>query len=252
MQVETLGPNRYAHFERLSYFDGLVHAVTLRPLNVAQRPGPDEDQRAAHRAQAVADLGLDPRQLRYCEQVHRTNLDIVTAATPAGLLTGCDGAVTNIVGVPLMSFSADCPLVLLYDPLRRVVAVVHASWRCTVARICQRMVSLMAAEFGCTPPDLRAGIGPGAGPCCYEVQNDVYQAAAAAKLERLDTLFAHRDGRMFFDLWAANRRQLLDAFIPEGQIETAGVCTMCRTDLFYSYRREGPGCGHFGLIAALL
>lgn len=148
-----------------------------------------------------------------------------------------------------MTFSADCPLLLVYGSSPAVLGVAHASWRCTVAAIARRLVDFMSGALHCAPSTLRAGIGPSAGPCCYEVKEDVHQAAAG--LPARETLFEKRDGRVYFDLWRANREQLLAAGLLAENIEIAGICTMCRTDLFYSFRREGSGCGHFGLMAAL-
>jgi copper oxidase (laccase) domain-containing protein len=127
--------------------------------------------------------------------------------------------------------------------------MVHASWRCTVAQNTRRLVELMVERFGGRPENMRAGIGPGAGPEQYEVREDVYEAAAG--LPERESFFIRRDDRMNFDLWAANQAQLCAAGVPAEQVDVAGICTMTRTDVFFSYRREGPGCGHFGLLAAL-
>lgn len=249
MDVFTVASRRYARIPQLAQVDGLVHAFTTRPLDVSVRADEQANVRAANRETALHDLGVPAGSLHYCRQVHRTQIATVTPDTPAGMLVDCDAVMTDVSGVPLMTFSADCPLVLLVDPIQRVVALVHASWRCTVARLTQRVVAAMRETYGCDPARIAAGIGPGAGPCCYEVRDDVYDAAA--ELPDRDTLFPRRDGRMMFDLWRANRILLRDAGVAESAITTAGACTMCRTDLFYSFRREGPGCGHFGLIAAL-
>jgi YfiH family protein len=246
--VETAG-RRYAQFERFRHVVGVVHAFSTRPMDMAPRDGPDAPRRAVHRARMVTDWGLDPARLCYCEQVHETRLVVVDEGHSGGGLPECDGAVTALVGRSLMAFSADCPLVLLLDPVRRVLGLVHASWRCTVARLTLGLVELMSERFGCRPAELRAGVGPGAGPCCYEVQRDVYEAAAG--LTDREQCFYKREGRLYFDLWEANRSLLVGAGVPGENIEVAGICTMCRNDVFYSYRREGPGCGHFGLLAAL-
>jgi copper oxidase (laccase) domain-containing protein len=96
---------------------------------------------------------------------------------------------------------------------------------------------------------LLAGVGPSAGPTRYEVGEEVYEAAAG--LPERERFFPRRDGRLYFDLWEANRSQLVFAGVSPENIEVAGICTISRTDLFYSYRREGPGCGHFCLLAGV-
>jgi hypothetical protein len=240
---------RYAQFERLRQVPGLLHAFSTRPMNVTPRDGPGAAARAAQRRTMAADWGLDPRRLCYCQQVHETRLEVVDERQPGGALPCCDGAVTACAGRSLMTFSADCPLVLVTDPVRHVLGLVHASWRCTVAGMTGRLLARMAAQFGCRAADVWGGVGPGGGPCCYEVQRDVYEAAA--KLPGREQCFSTRDGRLYFDLWEANRIQLLAAGVRSENIEVAGMCTLCHNDVFYSYRREGAGCGHFGLLAAL-
>ncbi len=240
---------RYAQFERLRQEPCLVHAFATRPLDVSPRQDRCATERAAHRADMLSDWDLDATALRYCIQIHEPHVEHVTHEVPPGPMEKCDGVFTTAPAVPLMCFSADCPLVLVYDPVRRVLGLAHASWRCTVARLAEQLVARMHEECACEPGKLLAGIGPGAGPCCYEVKSDVY--AAAATLPQRDVCFASRDGHMYFDLWEANRQQLLAAGVAEANIELANVCTMCRNDLFFSFRCEGVGCGHFGLLAAL-
>ena len=249
MHFFTAADRRYAQFDLLRNQPGLAHAYCLRPLDVSPRRDDHQAARDARRMQMVADLGLASAELCYCIQVHTPEIELITEPRPAGALEGRDAIILTTPAVAGMTFSADCPLVILYEPHRRILGLAHASWRCTVARLTAKVARQMIAQFGCAPDKMLAGIGPGAGPCCYEVKADVYEAAAV--LASRDDFFIQRDDKLYFDLWQANRAQLLAAGLPENNIETAGVCTMCRNDLFYSFRREGPGCGHFGLLAAL-
>ncbi len=249
MELVELGGRRYLQFASLRDEAHLRHAFATRPADVSIRGDGQAPVRAARRAAMAGDLGLEADRLHHCVQVHRAQIAVVDENGPARALDDTDGVVTMIPGLPVMTFSADCPLVLAYDPVLRVVGLAHASWRCTVARITAMLVETMRREYGCRPDVLRAGIGPGAGPCCYEVREDVY--AAAAVLDEFERLFDRRDGRMYFDLWEANRRQLVAAGVRAERVEVAGLCTMCRGELLYSFRREGAGCGHFGLMAGI-
>jgi hypothetical protein len=231
----------------LAKVPGLVHAFTTRPHDVSMRLAGDAAARQAHREAVATDLGLDAGRLAACVQVHEPGIARIEANHPGGRVESTDGLFTAAPGLPLMAFSADCPLVLVCDPVRRSVGMVHASWRCTVARAVGELIAAMRRELGCNPAEMLAGVGPSAGPCCYEVKQDVY--TAAEPLPNRDALFVRREGRTFFDLWAANRQQLTATGVDADNIEVAGICTMCRNDLFYSFRREGAGCGHFGLIA---
>lgn len=241
---------RYAQFERLADLPGLTHAFATRPLDVSPRRSPDAADRAARRGQMVRDFQLDPERLCYCLQAHTPRIATVDSDSPSGPYEGWDGLITAVPAAPLMTFSADCPLVLAYDVRRRVVGMVHSSWHCTVAGATRALIERMCADHGCQPGDIYAGIGPSAGPDAYEVQSDVYEAAA--ELPQRERFFRRRDGRMYFDLWEANRTQLIESGVPAAQIDVAGICTMTRNDLFFSYRREGAGCGHFGLLAAVV
>jgi YfiH family protein len=249
MHLLEIAGRRYVQFPRLRLERGLVHAFSTRPQDVAVRADAEEPARAHRREQMALDLALSPPELRYCAQVHGNRIALVDSSTPPGRLEGCDAVITATPNIPLMTFSADCPLIVLYDPGRPGLGLVHASWRCTVRRLSLLAVQMMAQELGCRPSELRAAIGPGAGPCCYQVGKEVFEAAC--DLPGRDACFQMRDGRLFFDLWEANRRLLLAAGLLPQHLEALYVCTLCRNDLFYSYRREGVGCGHFGLMAAL-
>lgn len=235
-----------------------MHAFATRPLDVACRVDERQSERARRRRQMAVDLGFEADRLTWCHQVHRTEFARVATDHVGGPREAVDAILTNLVGTPLMTFSADCPLVLVFDPRRRALGLAHASWRCTTALIVTQLVGRLTDRYGSSPGDLWAGIGPSAGPCCYEVRDDVRDAAreipgVSRPIADIDekSVFPRRDGRMFFDLWKANAAQLAACGVPAGQIELAGVCTLCRNDLFYSFRREGTGCGHFGLMAGL-
>ena len=251
---------RYVQFERLRHEGGLLHAFSTRPANLSPHPGPDAAGCAERRRMMAVDFSLDPSRLCYCQQVHEARIAVLDDARMGGPLPSYDGVVTHLGGVPLMTFSADCPLVLAYDPVRPALGLAHASWRCTLARLTGRLTELMISRLGCRAPDLLAGVGPGAGPCCYEVQADVYSAASALALDSpagsqgladRDRFFQRRGGRLYFDLWQANHAQLVEAGVRPENVEVAELCTLCHNDVFYSHRREGDGCGHFGLLAAL-
>jgi YfiH family protein len=249
LEITDIGPRRYARFPKFAAIPGLRHAFATRPMDVSARTDSGSQERAARRRQMALDLDFDPERVLHCVQVHETRIAVVDRPRPGGPLEGFDGIVTNQVGVPIMTFSADCPLVLLYDSQAPALALVHASWRCTVGLIVAQTVALMIERLNCRPDRMHAGIGPSAGPSRYEVKQDVYEAAS--RLPNRDRCFMRRDGRLFFDLWNANRIQLANAGISDSRIEVAEVCTITDTRVFYSYRREGPGCGHFGLMAGL-
>jgi YfiH family protein len=243
-------------FEHLSEHAGLVHAFTTRPFNLAPHRGEDREQALENRRRLCRALGLDFERLTGASQIHGPDVLMVEEADIGrgrdgrpGAVPLVDGLITDRPGVPLLSMSADCATLLAFDPGRRAVGAAHASWRGTVGGIAANVVAQMGRCFGCRPEDLLVGIGPSAGPCCYEVKEDV-RRVAATRIDGVDRLVPRRYGRFWFDLWATLEEQLAGAGVPRGQIEQSRVCTMC-DERFYSHRRDGAECGRFGLICAL-
>lgn len=181
-----------------------------------------------------------------------------------------DALYTREPGCLLAVQTADCIPVLLADTRLRAVAAVHAGWRGTLRRIAAKTLGRMRMEFGSRPEDVIAALGPGIGRCCYEVGEDVareFHAQFAQARDWFDGPFdALASGendpnwlpwltmmppghpppplRVKLDLIAANRAILADAGVPPSHIVAANYCTACRTDLFFSYRREGSTGRH--------
>ena len=145
-----------------------------------------------------------------------------------------DAVVTDRQGIGLVIQVADCQSVLLFDPIRRVIANVHSGWRGSVQNIIGATVDVMKSAFGCRPADIMTAIGPSLGPCCAEFIN--------YRDEIPRSYWSYRVGDDHFDFWTVSRDQLLEAGLDLGHIDQSGICTKCRTDLFFAYRREGlPG-----------
>jgi len=250
LQFNTFEPHR-----------GLVHAVTtaafdgIEPFNLADHVGPGRDHALEHRKILCARLGIPFEQVTVPQQVHRGRIEVVTGPGVGrgawgrnDTVTDCDGLITTEPGVPLMALSADCPLVLIYEPSVKVLAVVHASWRALVDRIIDNAIELFSRTFNCDPGGLTAGIGPSAGPCCYEVGEDFCEAVSG--LGELERFIIAAAAGWKFDLQGAIRSLLAQGGVKEENIETMRHCTIC-DHRFFSYRRQGPDTGRFALIAVM-
>jgi YfiH family protein len=155
----------------------------------------------------------------------------------------CDVLITRRPDKTLLLRFADCTPVLLADPRRRAVAVVHAGWRGSAIRAAAAAVAALENTFGSNPRDLVAGIGPSIGPCCYTVGEDVVAAFA-------DRPWLFDGGRL--DLWQANAQALVDAGVPADHIEMAGLCTRCHSERFFSHRANGgQPAGRFAAVMRL-
>jgi len=187
---------------------------------------------------------LGARRLVCARQVH--GVRVADADTARDGEVGADAVMTNRPGVALMGLSADCALVLVADAVTGAVGMAHAGWRGTLGGVVAGLVGRMSAAYGCRPADMLAGLCPSAGPCCYEVGDDVAGAAREAGASDFVEL---RGGRTYFDLWRANVEQLTRAGLRAENVQVAGVCTIC-DGRFFSVRREGKHTGRFaGMIA---
>lgn len=163
-----------------------------------------------------------------------------------------DGMITDEPGVALMAFFADCYPVYLFDPQKKAIGLVHSGWKGTVSKIACKAVNALQREFGSRVDDILAFIGPGIGPCCYSVGEEV-----ADKFRKEFTHYGHflypkrQRGEYCLDLAKAIEISLLDVGVKTGNIKTARVCTSCRRDLFFSYRGEGGLCGRMGAALEL-
>ena len=238
------GPDGWTvgRFDVLAALDSVAHAVTTRR-------GPTLPVKACPDDAAVDEIarGLELDGMAYCEQVHG---NAVLPVCEAGLAGQGDAMVTNEVSLGLLGRSADCPLILLADPVSGAVGMAHASWRGTVSRIATKLVVAMVAHYRMDPCRTLACICPSAGPCCYEVGSDVRQAAQSGMESDADRFFPQRDGKTFFDMWSANAHQLVGMGLSAGNVHVAGVCTICGTDLLPSYRAEGAAAGRFAAVIA--
>jgi YfiH family protein len=194
-------------------------------------------------------------------QVHSNNIHAIKAQdalegrleTPEGkaVLEG-DGLVTNSPGVLLAAGTADCVPVLIVDPVQRAVGAFHAGWRGTVAHIVEKGVDTMQREYGSSPGDLQAAVGPSIGPCCYTVGEEVWERFLAEfpyATELFQTVTLEEGtSALRVNLWEANRRQLLNAGVPEEQIAALGECTACAVDAagqprYFSHRAQAGRTG---------
>jgi len=150
-----------------------------------------------------------------------------------------DASFTNEAGALLAIETADCLPVLIVDPRKRRVAAAHAGWRGTVARVAQEAVRALE-RGGSDPQDLLAAVGPAIGPCCYEVGPEVEEAFGPAEA---GFFVPGPSSRKHLDVAAANRAQLEAAGVKAANIDSLNLCTRCRGDLFFSYRRDGANAG---------
>ena len=229
---------------------GGVSSGHLASLNLrgSQPSGDSRENVEENYRRLCRTLDMPVERIVLSHQVHTDQVRLVTE-TDAGKGLWCprdydaDALITNVPDLPLAVFSADCIIILLYDPKRRAMGAVHSGWRGTALGILRKTVEEMNRTFGTEPGDLLAAIGPGIGSCCFETHDDVPQAMRQALGSAAEDFLAPQGEKWTVDLKGINRFWLEQAGVPEGQIEISPLCTACHTDLFWSHRRMGNARG---------
>jgi polyphenol oxidase len=212
----------------LAAIPGLVHGFGRRA------PGPLPETRDATIRRVAS--GLDGQgRLLLLRQVHGANV----ALAPWDEAPEADAAVARAPGLLLGILTADCLPVLLVDPVQRQVAAAHAGWRGTAKGVTRQAVQALASH-GSRPQDLVAALGPGIGPCCYEVGDELREAFGP---EAASFFRQGARGKPHLDVRAANVRQLEEAGLPLESIHHVAECSYCLTGRYHSYRRDGKGAG---------
>ena len=227
---------------------GGVSAPPWDSLNLGVGRGDDLSHVQENYRRFCGALGVDPARAVLSKQVHETTVRLCTAADAGkGLWSSrdytADAFITNEPNLPLTVFSADCGIILLYDPSSRSIGAVHAGWRGCAAGIVEKTVQTMVREYGARPETVLAAVGPCIGRCCFETDGDVPEAMRAALGADAEGCLERRGAKYHVDLAGLNRQWLLRAGVLPEHIDVSGLCTACRTDWFWSYRKMGDARG---------
>lgn len=270
----------YLTYPTLSNCKGIKHGFSTRlggvskgifsSMNLGLTRG-DVREDVLENFRRIADaLEVSCEDMVFSDQTHTTNVRVVTQKDRGNGITrekdffDTDGMVTNVPGLVLVTFYADCVPLYFVDPIHHAIGLTHSGWRGTVGRIGTRTVETMQQTYGTKPSDIIAVIGPSICKDCYEVSEDVADAfkqefgKASEKIcrpydseqKKQDViLYSKSDGKYQLDLWQANRRVMLEAGILEEHICVSGLCTCCNPDFLFSHRASH---GRRGNLAAFL
>ncbi len=242
----------------LSQVAGVTHGFSTRTggvsagrhasLNLGGQRDDEPEAVRENRLRFAAALGRPLDTVVLGEQRHGARVTVVARGEGTPLPSGgrghrgIDAVITAESGPLLTVLSADCVPILLASEGGEAVGAVHAGWRGTAAGVVRNAVQALGETYGVSPRRLVAAVGPAIGACCYEVDGPVIKAFGAGH----PALKPVGEGHAMLDLAAANVAQLVDMGVRRDRIELLPYCTACRTDLFYSVRREGEPTGRFG------
>ncbi len=272
------GLDQYGAFMAFSLRNGGVSPRPFDSLNFSAQEG-DSVGNVDQNFRIFAErLGIDSQQIITCHQIHGDGVVIVSDRPNRP--PEADAIISAVPTIYPAVKTADCVPLLLFDPVRMISAAVHVGWRGAVLRIARKVLRLLNSRFKSNPGDLIAGLGPAIGKCCYEVDGKVlkpfrenfpeadqfvrstpkpihhaddrhggrshHNPVGPASLPANDSLAKQpcvHPERAFLDLPGVARFELVSGGIPERSIYSVDLCTACRSDLFFSHRKDGGRTG---------
>ncbi len=256
-------------FPGLDETEAVIHGFSTRmggvsegmfsSMNLSFARGDEEGRVRENFARLGRAMGFDCRNLVFSDQTHTSNVRVVTEADRGkGFVRekdyrDVDGLVTNVPGLVLATFYADCVPLFLVDPVHRAVGLSHSGWKGTVGKIGKRTVELMKEQYGTRPEDLTAAIGPSICQDCYEVSEDVIGQFQEAfeKTYWKEIFYEKPDGKYQLNLWRANELIFREAGLLPERILTTDLCTCCNAKLLFSHRASKGKRGNLGAFLML-
>ncbi|MCB0631708.1 MAG: peptidoglycan editing factor PgeF [Saprospiraceae bacterium] len=227
-------PSIFSGFPEVAAYESTRHGgVSKAPyssLNLGLHTDDDASAIQENRRRFFAACGFHPEQTAGSHQIHGSE---VLKIDQAGYFSGFDALITNVPGILLTVTIADCTPILIYDPVRRAVAAIHAGWKGTAAGIAGKTLHAMQEHYGTVPKDCLVYIGTCIDYCDFEVDADVADHFATEHKNWNGQL-----GKYFVDLKAANRTLLLQVGIPEGQLASSTYSTIAHNKDYFSHRHE--------------
>ncbi len=248
-------------FYRNGAWGGLRHGIFTRhggvseshfsSLNLGASIGDNPDAVKENHRRLYAAAGLNGERAVSTWLVHGVDTLLVTDETKRnGQLKKADAIITNLADTPLVMRYADCVPLLFYDPATPAIGLGHAGWRGTVKGMAGKIVGMMRKSFGSRPEDIEVVIGPAISCRNYQVGEEVAAAAESYFGHSADIIWRHPvDQRPYFDLWGANRLDLLRHGVTN--VKIVEICTYDNTQDFYSHRAEQGATGRFGVVISL-
>ena len=222
-------------------------------MNISTTRGDDpkaieENQRRLARA-----LGVRGEDFTYTHQTHTTNVAVVREEDRGKRFMETDGMVTDVPGICLVTFYADCVPLYFVDPVHRAIGLSHSGWRGTVKRMGQVTLERMKEAYGTKPEDVFAAIGPSICQDCYEVSGDVIEEFRKNFSEFVwsQLFYEKENGKYQLNLWRANQIVLTEAGVEAQNIAVTNLCTHCNPEILFSHRSTGVKRGNLSALLAI-
>ena len=252
--LEKLGFLKHCFSTRL----GGVSSGQFKSMNLSYSQG-DNPENVDENYRLFCDaLGFDIEKLVITSQVHGNEIkcicdeDIKPGTLNNRKFAGFDGFVTNVQGVVLVTFHADCPAIFMADRVKKVVGVAHAGWKGTVKEVAKSLVEKFVFNYGSSPKDIICALGPAIGGCCFEVGKDILPNFEKLGIPNTYLKDIGKKDKVNIDLLEVNKQILLKEGILEENIVKSDVCTRCNYDLLFSHRATGGKRGGSAAFISLV
>lgn len=267
-KINETGDLKYISFDLLEGSGVVIHAFTTRhggisdgpfdTLNLGMHVGDRLEAVLENRNRVCTALGFKIEDMVCGQQVHGDGVHVVTG-TDRGrgvydeeqAIPDADALITDRPGLLLSSYYADCVPIMVLDPVKRAIGLIHAGWKGTVLKIAAKALKTMEKTYGTNPADCLAVVAPSIGPCCYEVDSPVIDAAKRGGFDVRLYARSTAPDRWKLDLPRMNRDVLTASGLNPGAVVVAGLCTSCHPELFFSYRGQSGRCGRMASLMAL-
>ena len=248
----------FIQFRKLLEFPNVKHCYTLRKnnINVQIKDGNKTELIESYKKVANA-LNVDYEHMLKPHQTHTDRVEIVSNLNQN--LEEVDGVITNKKDIILCTTSADCTSLFFYDDSKKVIADVHSGWRGTLKKIGKKAVEKMVDEFNCDPKDIICCIGPCIQKCHFEVEEDVMnmfknEFTYTNRISEIIEQGKNIDGKQKYniDTTLINKIILKEAGLVSENIIDSGICTVCNSDYFHSYRVDREKSGRNGAFIGMV
>ena len=247
----------------LEHTDVVTHGFSTRlggvstgycsTMNISTTRGDDPKAIEENKRRLATAIGVDADSFTYTNQTHTTNVAVVEPKDRGRRFLETDGLVTNVPGICLVTFYADCVPLYFVDPVKKAIGLSHSGWRGTVHKMGKVTVETMRDAYGTRPEDVIAAIGPSICQDCYEVSEEVIEQFRNNFEKSLwsELFYQKENGKYQLNLWKANQVVLMEAGIKKEHIAVTNVCTHCNPDIFFSHRTTGEKRGNLSALLAL-
>ncbi len=247
---------RFRIIHGFSTRNGGVSEGCYRSMNLGFASGDDESLVWKNFGLFSEALGIKCRDLVLSDQNHQTEIRVVSEQDRGGGIIvpkkfeGIDGLITNVPGIPLVTFHADCTPLFFVDPVKGAIGMAHAGWRGALAGMASKMIRRMHEVYGSEATHIQAGFGPAIGDCCFLIREDVYDQVKM--LPEYETKLKQvNDQQWSLSLESVHEHFLQIEGVPAKNIWKSGICTCCESDRLFSHRKMGDKRGNLAAVIQL-